>query len=95
MTFPFRIPPHKLKAAVPYFTCPDHGVRLGRGEWIRMVMDLHTGVTRLHFICEFMERVTVEEHPDNSVFYHRAPKVRPRWKQPVRFDTDRRREEPF
>jgi hypothetical protein len=72
--------------------CPDHGERLGRGEWKRMVMDVNSGVVRYHFICPFLERVTVEEHPDNTVFYHRAPRIRPRQKV-VTFHTDRR--EPF
>jgi hypothetical protein len=37
-----------------------------------------------------LERVTVEEHPDNTVIYHRAPKVRRKWERPITFDTDRR-----
>ncbi len=95
ITRPFNIPASKIKPQVPYYTCPDHGTRLGRGEWVRMIHELKTGITRLHFICDHLERVTVEEHPDNTVIYHRAPKIKPRWKQPIRFDTDRRREEPF
>lgn len=90
MSFPFRIPAHRMKVPVPFYMCPDHGVTLGRGEWTRMVMDLTTGITRLHFICAHLERVTVEEHPDNTVLYHRAPKVRPRWKAPITFYTDGR-----
>jgi hypothetical protein len=60
-----------------------------------MVHDLYTGSTRLHFICDHLERVTVEESPDNSIFYHRAPRVRPKTRiSPptplIPFDTDRR-----
>lgn len=93
MTYPFRRPP--TREPVPYYMCPDHGVQLGRGAWIRMVHELRTGITRLHFICEFLERVTVEEHPDNSVFYHRAPRVRPKTRRSpptpsIPFDADRR-----
>lgn len=84
------MPPHKIKPQVPYYMCPDHGVKLGRGDWIRMIHDLATGATRLHFICEFMERVTVEEFADNTVIYHRAPRVRYKFAKPTRFDTDRR-----
>lgn len=90
IAFPFRVPAHRLKPAVKFYICPDHGTKLGRGEWVKMIHDLITGITRLHFICDHLERVTVEEHPDNTVFYHRAPKVRPRWKPPATFDTDRR-----
>jgi len=76
--------------------CPQHGVELPRGAWVRMVHELRTGITRLHFICDFMERVTVEEHPDNTVIYHLAPRVRPRTRiSPptplIPFDTDRRK----
>jgi hypothetical protein len=88
--YPFSMPPHKIKPQVPYYMCPDHGTKLGRGEWVKMIHDLSSGSTRLHFICDHLERVTVEEFADNTVIYHRAPKVRPRWARPTRFDTDRR-----
>ena len=93
MTYPFRARPKR--PPVESYMCPDHGVTLGRGAWVRMVMELKTGITRLYFICEFLERVIVEEHPDNSVFYHRAPRVRPKTRiSPptplIPFDADRR-----
>jgi hypothetical protein len=91
------MPPHKIKPQVPFYECPDHGTKLGRGEWVKMIHDLNTGITRLHFICDHLERVTVEEHPDNAVFYHRAPRVRPKTRiSPptplIPFYTDRRLE---
>lgn len=83
------MPAHKIKAVVPIFECPEHGVPLERGGWVKMIIDIGSGVVRYHYICRHLERVTVEEHPDNMIFYHRAPRVRRREK-PTTFDTDRR-----